>query len=70
MDPLTAYLATTRGGIESVTIAALDTDADTSLVRTIQMIRLLVIVLLGPPLVLRLTRRRRRRQVVGQEVAT
>ena len=70
IDPLTAYLATTPGGIESVTIAALDTVADTSLVLTIQMIRFLVIVLLGPPLVLRLTRRRRHRQVVVQEVAT
>jgi len=63
----TAYPATTSGGIESVMVAALDTNADTSLVLITRMIRLLVIVLLGPPLVVRLTRGQRQRRTAGLE---
>jgi hypothetical protein len=56
VDWLSAYLATTPGGIDSVTIAALDTNSETALVLTLHLLRLLVIVLIGPLIVRRLAR--------------
>jgi hypothetical protein len=53
VDWLTAYLATTPGGIDSVTIAALDTNSEAALVLTLHLLRLLVIVLIGPLIVRR-----------------
>ena len=47
VDGLTAYLATTPGGIDSVAIIALGTGADAPLVLAIQMLRLLAVVLAG-----------------------
>lgn len=47
-DLLTSYLATTPGGINSVVIAALETGSNTTVVMTIQMVRLLLIISLGP----------------------
>lgn len=51
IDPLSAYLATTPGGIDVVTITAIDLGADTSLILPVQMMRLLVMVIAGPALV-------------------
>ncbi|HVD45564.1 MAG TPA: AbrB family transcriptional regulator [Rubrobacter sp.] len=47
IDGMTAYLATTPGGIESVTIVALGTKADAPLVLAVQMLRLLAVVFAG-----------------------
>jgi uncharacterized protein len=47
IDGMTAYLATTPGGIESVTIVALGTEADAPLVLAVQMLRLLAVVFAG-----------------------
>lgn len=47
IDGLTAYLATTPGGIDSVAIMALGSGADAPLVLAIQMLRLFVVVLAG-----------------------
>ena len=47
VDGLTAYLATTPGGIDSVAIMALGTGADAPLVLAIQMLRLFAVVLAG-----------------------
>jgi membrane AbrB-like protein len=47
IDGLTAYLATTPGGIDSVAIMALGTGADAPLVLAIQMLRLFAVVLAG-----------------------
>ncbi len=47
IDGMTAYLATTPGGIDSVAIVALGTGADAPLVLAVQMLRLLVVVLAG-----------------------
>ena len=47
-DLLTAYLATTPGGIDSVAIIALGSGADASLVLAVQMLRLFAVVLAGP----------------------
>jgi uncharacterized protein len=46
-DLLTAYLAVTPGGIDSVAIMAVESRADASLVLTIQMLRLFAVVLVG-----------------------
>ena len=57
IDLLTALLATSPGGIDAATIAALDTGANVTMVVSIQMARLLLMVLVGPFIVRRLVRR-------------
>src|SRR5215207_4494567 len=47
IDGMTAYLATTPGGIDSVAIVALGTEADAPLVLAVQMLRLLAVVFAG-----------------------
>ena len=47
IDGLTAYLATTPGGIDSVAIMALGSGADAPLVLAVQMLRLLTVILAG-----------------------
>ena len=47
IDGLTAYLATTPGGIDSVAIMALGSGADAPLVLAVQMLRLLAVVFAG-----------------------
>lgn len=65
LDPLTAYLATAPGGIEAATAAALDAGADAPLVLTAHVVRILVVILAGPPLVRRLLRGRQPSPVPG-----
>jgi len=47
IDGMTAYLATTPGGIDSVAIVALGSGADAPLVLAVQMLRLFAVVLAG-----------------------
>lgn len=47
-DPLTAYLATTPGGLDAVAIIAITSHADVSFVMAIQTMRLFVVMLTGP----------------------
>jgi uncharacterized protein len=49
-DPLTAYLATSPGGVDSVVIIASSTKVDTSFVIALQTVRFLLILVAGPPL--------------------
>jgi membrane AbrB-like protein len=49
-DPLTAFLATSPGGIDSVAIIAVGGHADIAFVLALQTLRLLVVLLVGPPL--------------------
>ena len=50
VDPLTAFLATSPGGMDSVAIiAAASRNVDISFVMTFQMTRFLIVLLLGPP---------------------
>jgi len=52
IDPLTAYLATSPGGLDSVAvIAASSSNIDTSFVMALQGARLVIVLLAGPPLV-------------------
>ena len=45
---LTAYLATTPGGLDSVVIIAMNTHADMPFVMAAQTLRLIVVILAGP----------------------
>ncbi|MCI0509449.1 hypothetical protein C8E00_108111 [Chromohalobacter marismortui] len=45
---ITAYLATSPGGLDSMTIIAIDTHADVGLVVALQTLRLFTVVLVGP----------------------
>jgi uncharacterized protein len=60
LDLLSAYLATTPGGIDAVMIAALDTGANIAVILPIQVLRVLVIMLAGPFLIRWLRRKSRR----------
>lgn len=48
VDPLTAYLATSPGGMDTVAVIAASTNVDLSFVMAFQTIRLLVVLTLGP----------------------
>jgi uncharacterized protein len=48
IDPMTAYLATSPGGIDSVAIIGASSHADMSFVMTLQTLRLLVVLIAGP----------------------
>ncbi len=51
IDPLTAYLATSPGGMDSVAIiAAAAGNLDISFIMAMQMVRLLVVLIFGPML--------------------
>jgi membrane AbrB-like protein len=56
VDPLTAYLATSPGGMDSVAIIAASTNVDVPFVMALQTIRFLIIVMIGPPLARALAR--------------
>jgi membrane AbrB-like protein len=58
IDPLTAYLATSPGGMDSVAIiAAASNSVDLSFIMALQMARFLIVLIVGPPLVRLLARR-------------
>jgi uncharacterized protein len=65
LDLLTALLATSPGGMDAAVIAALDTGANVTMVASIQMVRLLLMVLLGPFIIKRLVARSRRVAIVA-----
>ncbi|MEK0084878.1 AbrB family transcriptional regulator [Geminicoccaceae bacterium SYSU G07066] len=50
IDGLTAFLATSPGGLDSVAIIAVGSNADVPFVLAIQTLRLFLVVLVGPPL--------------------
>ena len=50
IDPLTAYLATSPGGLDSVAIIATSTPVDLSFVMALQTARLFLVLLLGGPI--------------------
>jgi membrane AbrB-like protein len=50
IDPLTAYLATTPGGMDTVAIIASSSAVDISFVMALQTLRLVIVILAGPPL--------------------
>jgi membrane AbrB-like protein len=50
IDPLTAYLATSPGGLDSIAVIAASSNVDLPFVMALQTARLLIITLIGPPL--------------------
>jgi membrane AbrB-like protein len=50
VDPLTAYLATSPGGVDSVAIIAASTRVDVAFVMALQTVRFMMVLLLGPAL--------------------
>jgi membrane AbrB-like protein len=50
VDALTAYLATTPGGLDSVTVIALGSGANVPLILAVQTLRIFVVILTGPAL--------------------
>ena len=50
IDPLTAYLATSPGGMDSVAIIGASSNADLSFVMALQGARFLIVLIAGPPL--------------------
>jgi uncharacterized membrane protein AbrB (regulator of aidB expression) len=56
VDGLTAYLATTPGGLFAVLATAADSGSDTTYVMAVQLVRLLVILAFTPLLARMLTR--------------
>jgi membrane AbrB-like protein len=59
LDPLTAYLATSPGGADSVAIIAASSSVDLPFVMAMQMARFIVVLLLGPRLARFIARRAR-----------
>jgi uncharacterized protein len=50
IDPMTAYLATCPGGVDSIAIIGASSHADLSFVMTLQTLRLLIVLMAGPAL--------------------
>jgi uncharacterized protein len=59
IDPMTAYLATCPGGVDSIAIIGASSHADLSFIMTLQTLRLLVVLLAGPALARFIARRLR-----------
>jgi len=57
IDPMTAYLATCPGGVDSIAIIGASSHADLSFIMTLQTLRLLVVLLAGPALARFIARR-------------
>jgi uncharacterized protein len=56
IDPLTAYLATSPGGVDTAAIVAASTRVDLPFVMTMQMLRLIVVLVVGPLMARAMTR--------------
>jgi membrane AbrB-like protein len=50
IDPLTAYLATSPGGLDSIAVIAVGSNANVPFVLAMQTMRLFIVILTGPPI--------------------
>jgi membrane AbrB-like protein len=57
IDPLSAYLATTPGGMDTVAVIAASSAADVSFVMALQTVRFVIVLFAGPPLARLIARR-------------
>ena len=55
-DPLTAYLATSPGGLDSVVLIAMGSETDLPFVVAVQTLRLFMVILIGPAIAKRICR--------------
>lgn len=60
VDPLTAYLATSPGGMDAIAVIASTSDADAPFVMALQVVRFLIVMIAGPALATRLAARHSR----------
>jgi hypothetical protein len=67
IDPLTAYLATSPGGMDSVAIIAASSNVDLSFVMALQTVRFVLVVLIGPTLARLVARGIRPGPIAGQD---
>jgi uncharacterized protein len=51
LDPISAYLAATPGGLDSVAAVATELQGDTAVILTVHLVRLLCVLMVGPWLV-------------------
>jgi membrane AbrB-like protein len=51
LDPVSAYLAATPGGLDSVAAVATELQGDTAVILTVHLVRLLCVLIVGPWLV-------------------
>lgn len=56
LDPLTAYLAASPGGVETVAIIAASANVDVAFVMAMQSFRMILVLFMGPPLTKVITR--------------
>ena len=56
VDPLTAYLATSPGGMDAIAVIASTSAADAPFVMALQVVRFVVVIIAGPALAMRLAR--------------
>ena len=57
IDPLTAYLATSPGGMDTIAIIGASSNVDLSFVMALQTVRFMLVLMLGPPLARYIARR-------------
>ncbi len=62
IDPLTAYLAASPGGADSIAIIAASGGVDMAFVMSVQVMRFAVILLIGPPIATFTTKRMKKKQ--------
>jgi uncharacterized protein len=70
VDPLTAYLATSPGGVDSIIIIAASSQVDLSFVMALQLMRIAVVLLFGPSISRFVARRMEGRTNPGQDTVS
>jgi uncharacterized protein len=70
VDPLTAYLATSPGGVDSIIIIAASSQVDLSFVMALQLMRIAIVLLFGPSISRFVARRMEGRTNPGQDTVS
>jgi membrane AbrB-like protein len=69
VDPVTAFLATSPGGMDSVAIIAASSRVNIPFVMALQAVRLVAVLLMGPTLARFVANRQQRRDFAGEKPA-
>ncbi len=67
VDPLTAYLATSPGGMDSIVVIAASSKVDLSFVMALQLMRVVILLLIGPSISRLVARRLEGRENLDQD---
>ena len=57
IDPLTAYMATSPGGLDSIAIIAASSNVDIGFIMTFQTVRFVMVLMIGPVIARALAKR-------------